>query len=263
MQNAGPCHLDVTRLGPEDQRQIRALCKHFGVNISALGYYPNPLSADAEEAKVACSHLHQVIEAAAVLGIGLVTTFVGRDHRKSVDENWPRFLETWHPLIQHAEQLGVRVAIENCPMLFADDQWPGGKNLATTPAIWRKMFDAIPSANFGLNLDPSHLIWQQIHPAHAIHGFRDRLFHVHAKDARIDALALNEHGVLSNPRLWHTPKLPGLGDLNWGAFFGSLGDVGYSGPVTVEVEDRSFQGSLERRHASLVQSYRYLQQFVS
>ena len=262
---AGVSHLDVSQIiadgGAADR--IRQLCNQVGVQISSLGYYPNPLSGDPAEAELAVKHLYKVIDASAILGIGMVTSFVGRDHRKSVEDNWSQFLATWRPLIDHAAARGIRVGIENCPMFFSADEWPGGKNLATTPAIWRRMFEDIPNPHFGLNLDPSHLIWQQIDPAHAIHAFRDRIFHIHAKDARIDRLALNEFGLLSHPKLWHTPKLPGLGDVNWGAFFGSLGDIGYSGPVAVEVEDRSFEGSVERRKASLVQSFRYLQQYVN
>jgi len=258
----GVCHIDVSRLDASEQDRIRGLCRQTGVQISALGYYPNPLSANLEEADEACRHLRLVINAAALLGVGLVNTFIGRNHRQSVAENWPRFVETWQPLVQHAEEHNVRIAIENCPMYFADEQWPGGLNLATSPHIWRKIFEAIPSPNLGLNLDPSHLVWQQIDPTHAIHAFRDKLFHVHAKDARIDQLSLNEHGILSNPKLWHTPKIPGLGDVNWGEFFGALGDIGYAGPVAVEVEDKSFAGPLDRRQASLIQSYRYLQQYV-
>ena len=115
-------------------------------------------------------------------------------------------------------------------MLFTRDEWPGGKNLATTPAIWRRMFEDIPSPNFGLNFDPSHFIWQQMDYLAPLAEFRSRIFHVHAKDARIDRAALDQHGVLSYPKLWHTPKIPGLGDVRWGRFFAALSDIGYDGP---------------------------------
>jgi sugar phosphate isomerase/epimerase len=203
-----------------------------------------------------------VIEAAAALGVGLVNTFVGRDPALSVDANWPRFLATWRPLIAFAESKGVKVAIENCPMLFTNDEWPGGKNLATTPAIWRRMFHDIPSDHFGLNFDPSHLIWQQIDYIAPLAEFKDRIFHVHAKDARIDRAALDNHGILAYPKLWHTPKIPGAGDVRWGAFCGGLSDAGYSGHVAIEVEDRAFEGSIEARLDSLVISRRYLLQFM-
>ncbi len=158
---AGVTHLDATNLSLDAIEKIQSLQAIHQVAISGLGYYPNPLSADQAEAEVFVSHLRKVIDAAAALGVGVVNTFVGRDPSLSVDANWPRFLEVWRPLIAHAEGKGVKIGIENCPMFFTRDEWPGGKNLATTPSIWRRMFQDIPSPNFGLNFDPSHLIWQQ------------------------------------------------------------------------------------------------------
>lgn len=259
---AGITHIDATTLDAAAIDRIGNLTAQTGVSISSLGYYPNPLDPDPAAAEVAVAQLERLIDASARLGIGRVTTFVGRNPKLSIDENWPRFLQVWRPLIDRAEAKNVRIGIENCPMLFTADEWPGGKNLAVSPAIWRRMFADIPSRHFGLNFDPSHLVWMQMDSCSAVREFRDRLVHVHAKDARIDRAALNEHGLLAYPKLWHTPKLPGLGDVNWGAYVAALGDAGYDGPFCVEVEDRSFEGSLERRKASLVQSYRYLRQFV-
>lgn len=258
---AGVTHVDVTDLSPGAIDRIRDLMTIQQVEISGLGYYPNPLSADAAEAEAAASHLRRVIDAAQALGLGVVNSFVGRDPSRSVDDNWPRFLEVWRPLVAHAESRGVKIAIENCPMLFTRDEWPGGKNLATSPAIWRRMFDDIDSPAFGLNYDPSHFVWQGMDYLAPIAEFKDRIFHVHAKDARIDRAALDRHGVLSYPKLWHTPKLPGLGDVRWGAFFAALGDIGYDGHVAIEVEDRAFEGSLAARLQSLAISRRHLIQF--
>lgn len=259
---AGVSHLDVTNPDAAWVERVESLTRKHGVSISSLGYYPNPLSADDAESAVAVEHLRKVIDASAALKLGLVTTFIGRDPKRSVDDNWPRMLATWRPLVEYAEARSVRIAIENCPMYFTNDEWPGGKNLATSPAIWRRLFADLGSANIGLNFDPSHMVWQQMDYIAPLYEFRDRLFHVHAKDARIDRAALDAHGVLSPPNLWHTPKLPGLGDVRWGAFFAALGDIGYDGAVAVEVEDRAFEGSLERRQASIALSQRYLQQFV-
>lgn len=259
---AGVTHIDVTALDDETIRGIQDSLTQHGVSISGLGYYPNPLSADPHEAELAVSHLHKVIDAAHLLGVGVVNSFVGRDPRKSVDENWPAFLQTWRPIVEHAESRGIRIGIENCPMLFSADEWPGGKNLATTPAIWRRMFADIPSPNFGLNYDPSHMIWQQMDYLAPIREFHDRLVHVHAKDARIERRALDDHGLLAYPKLWHTPKIPGLGDVQWGPFFGALSDSGYDGPVAIEVEDRAFEGTVEKRRESLVIARRYLLQFM-
>ena len=229
----------------------------------ALGYYPNPLDPDESASNLAVEHLKCVILAADRLGIGRVTTFAGRDPSLSIDANWPRFLQVWRPLVQFAEDHGVRVGIENCPMLFTADEWPGGKNLAISPAIWRRMFDDIPSPNFGLNYDPSHLIWMQMDHLAPIAEFADRLVHVHAKDVRIDRAKLDDHGVLAYPNLWHTPKLPGLGDVDWGAYVAALHDAKYDGPVVVEVEDRAFEGSLDRLRASVIQSIKYLRNYIS
>jgi sugar phosphate isomerase/epimerase len=259
---AGVTHLDVSDLSPDAIKHVQDLVDLQGVEISGLGYYPNPLAADRAESETAVEHLHRVIDAAAELGIRVVNSFVGRDPSLSVDANWPRFLEVWRPLVRHAEARDVRIGIENCPMLFTADEWPGGKNLATSPAIWRRMFADIPSPNFGLNFDPSHLVWQQMDYLAPLAEFRDRLVHVHAKDARIDRAALDAHGVLGHPKLWHTPKLPGLGDVRWGAFLGALADSGYDGHVAVEVEDRAFEGSVEKRRESLIISHRYLLQYM-
>ncbi len=260
---AGVTHVDVTDLSLDAIEKIQDLVAIQQVAISGLGYYPNPLSADASESEVAIAHLRRVIEAAAALGVGVVNTFVGRDPARSVEESWPRFLEVWRPLVAHAESRNVKIAIENCPMLFTRDEWPGGKNLATSPAIWRRMFEEIPSPNFGLNFDPSHFVWQQMDYIAPLGEFHSRIFHVHAKDVRIDRAALNQLGVLSYPKNWHTPKIPGLGDVRWGAFFAALSDIGYTGHVAIEVEDRAFEGSLESRLQSLIISRRHLIQYCS
>ncbi len=259
---AGVTHVDCVDFDEAAAQRVRAAAEAAGVEISALSYYPNPLTPDREEAERSIEHIGRVIRAAAVLGVGRMNSFVGRDWTKSVDDNWPRFLEVWQPLIKLAEEHDVRVGIENCPMFFTGDEWPGGKNLAISPAIWRRMFHDIPSDHFGLNYDPSHMVWQRMDYLQPMRDFADRLFHVHAKDVRIDPHRLNDVGILATPLEYHTPKLPGLGEVDWGKFFSVLGDVGYRGPVCVEVEDRAYEGSLELRKASLVQSARYLSNFL-
>jgi len=260
---AGVTHVDVTGFSESDARRIQKLVDSTGVDISALGYYPNPLTPDVEEAKRSVEHLRRVMDATKMLGLSTMTSFVGRDWTKSIEDNWSQFLDTWRPLVEHAESLDIRIGIENCPMLFSADEWPGGKNLATTPAIWRRMYRDIPSSHFGLNFDPSHLIWQQMDYLKPLREFADRLFHVHAKDVRMDRHRLDDVGILAHPKDYHTPKIPGLGDVHWGQFFSVLSDVGYQGPVCVEVEDRAFEGSLENRKASLLQSHSYLRSYVS
>ena len=125
------------------------------------------------------------------------------------------------------------------------------------------MFSDIPSDSFGLNYDPSHMVWQQMDCIQPMRDFADKLFHVHAKDVRIDQVRLNQVGIMAHPLEYHTPKLPGLGDVDWGRFCSVLADVGYDGPVCVEVEDRAYEGTLELRKASLRQSHTYLRNFIS
>jgi sugar phosphate isomerase/epimerase len=260
---AGITHVDVGEFSEADAARVRGTMREAGVEISGLGYYPNPLSPDPDETSVSIGHLKKVIEAAALLGVGVVNTFIGRDWTRSVDDNWPGFEKVWKPLIKFAEDQGILIGIENCPMFFTGDEWPGGKNLAHCPAIWRRMFEAIPSESFGLNYDPSHLVWQQIDYLKPVYEFSDRIFHVHAKDAKVNRDRLDEVGVLAVPLEWHTPKLPGLGDVDWGRFLSALTDVGYQGPVCIEVEDRAYEPELDQRKTALRQSRNYLRQYIS
>jgi sugar phosphate isomerase/epimerase len=259
---AGVTHVDVAEFTAAKADEVRRIMADAGVEISALGYYPNPLSPVGGESELAVAHLRKVIQAAATLGLKTINTFIGRDWKLSVDDNWPRLLEIWRPLVRFAEEQGVRIGIENCPMLFSRDEWPGGKNIATSPKIWRRLFEEIGSPALGLNYDPSHMIWQQMDYLQPLREFRERLFHVHAKDVRMDRRRLDDVGILAHPAEYHTPKLPGMGDVNWGQFFSVLTDVGYRGPVCVEVEDRAFEDSLASRQRSLVQSHTYLRNFL-
>jgi sugar phosphate isomerase/epimerase len=260
---AGVTHIDVTDLSRDQAQGIKDLAASKGIAISGLGYYPNPLAPDRVEAQVYIDHIKRVIEASAMLGVSQMNTFIGRDWTQSVEGNWPRFKEVWGALVQFAEDQGVRIGIENCPMFFTGDEWPGGKNLAYCPAIWRRMFDEIPSPNLGLNYDPSHLVWLMIDYLKPLWEFKDRLYHVHAKDVRLDRDRLDAVGVMATPLEFHTPKLPGLGEIDWGRFVSVLGDVGYEGPICIEAEDRAYEGSLSSRQAALVQSARFLRNFVS
>jgi len=259
---AGVTHVDVSSFTKSQAEDIQALARRHGVGISGLGYYPNPLDPDPAVARVAVAHLKRVIAAAAKLGLNQANTFVGRDWTRSIDDNWPRFLKTWKPLVSYAEDQGVRVGIENCPMLFTRDEWPGGKNLATTPAIWRRMFSDINSGNFGLNYDPSHLVWQQMDWLKPLTEFRQKLFHVHAKDVRLYRDRLDQVGIMATPLEFHQPRIPGFGEIDWGRFVGTLKEVGYIGPVCIEVEDATFGKSLEGRKLAIRTSGRFLRNFI-
>jgi sugar phosphate isomerase/epimerase len=259
---AGVTHIDVANLTLSKVHEVNDLRRSYGVEISALGYYPNVLSADQDEAARSAAHLTRVIDAAASLEVPCVTTFIGRDQHKTVDENWPAFERVWAPLLERATYAGVKIGIENCPMLFTEDEWPGGKNLATSPAIWRRMFATFPAARFGLNFDPSHFVWQGMDTCAAIREFGPRLHHIHAKDARIDRGGLAEHGTMGYPNRYHTPKLPGMGEVAWGSFFGALTDAGYTGAVCIEVEDRAYEATPADRKRAVRQSIWFLRQYI-
>ena len=259
---AGVTHIDVDTLDDKKANYINQYVKQKNVSISALGYYPNPLDPDRGKGEFYIQHIKKVIDASAKLGVNTINTFIGRDKNKSVNENFELFRQIWPGIIKYASDRNVRVGIENCPMIFTNDEWPGGNNLATTPVIWRRMFSEIPGDFFGLNYDPSHLLWQQIDYIRPLYEFKDKLFHVHLKDARVYREKLDEVGIMATPLEFHTPKLPGLGDINWARFISALNDIRFDGPVCIEVEDKSFEGSLEDRKNALVVTKRYLDQFM-
>jgi len=257
----GVTHIDCTDFSQMQADEVLALCERHGVEISALGYYSIPLSADREQAEAAQAHLRKVVDAAPLLGLDNVNAFIGANHMLSLEENFQQFEQIWPDLIRYAEDRNVRIGIENCPMLFANT-WPFGLNLARTPAIWRRMFETIPSDHFGLNYDPSHLVMQLIDPIAPIYEFGSKLFHTHAKDMRVDRKRLDEVGSLVPPMERCTAKIPGLGSIDWGRWIGALTDVGYQGSVCVEVEDEAFEGSVESRKRSLAISYNVLRPLV-
>jgi sugar phosphate isomerase/epimerase len=248
---AGVTHLDVSELTKDQADDINALCQRHGVSISALGYYPNPLDPDPAVSEKSVDHFKKVILATEKLGLHNANTFVGRDWTRTVDENWPRFLRIWKPIISFAEDHAVKVGIENCPMSFTRDEWPGGKNLAANPVIWRRMFSDIPSRSFGLNYDPSHFVLQRMDPLSPLREFKQKLFHLHAKDMTVHPEKLNEVGVFAFPKEWHTPRIPGFGDIDWAKFMAVLYEISYSGPLCIEVEDDTFGKSLEGRETAL------------
>lgn len=228
----------------------------------ALIFYPNLLDLDAEVRVNSRIHLLKVIDAAAFLGVNLVTTFVGKNHKLSLDENFKLFEEIWPSIVTYAGEKGVRIAIENCPMWFSDDEWPGGKNLFTTPENWKRAFACIPHENFGLNYDPSHFVWQHMDYIKPLYEFSSRIFHVHFKDIKLYQDKLDRVGIMANPLEYMAPKLPGLGDVDWGRYVSALNDIGFCGHGCVEIEDRSFEDTKEQIDKSVILSYRYLRQFT-
>jgi len=246
---AGVTHIDVTQFTKAQAEDVRAQVDRYRVGISALGYYPNILSSDRAQSRFFISHLKNVIRAAQLLGLPGINTFIGADPARNIEANFVAFMKVWPDIVRFAEDHDVRIGIEPCPMLYSWDEWPGGKNMAYSPTIWRRVFRAIPSKSFGLNYDPSHFVWQFMDYLAPLAEFRTKLFHVHAKDTKIDRAKLDDSGVLALG--WHSPRIPGYGDVKWDQFFSTLREVGYDGPVCIEVEDESFGTSLAGRTRAL------------
>lgn len=261
---AGVSHLDVERVVYDNDyaENILKSCREKKIRISALAFYPNTMDPNLKKRAENIAHLKKVIRASRRLQVNLVTTFIGRDQEKTVEDNLNLFQELWPEIIYFAEENKVKIAIENCPMLFGQDQWPGGQNLMTSPALWREMFRKIPSRNFGLNFDPSHFVWQQMDYIQPLYEFKDRIFHVHCKDIKLYPEKLAQCGIMAYPLEYMSPKLPGLGDVDWGCYLSALYDIGYDGDVCIEVEDRAFEGSRESVLDSIRLSKRYLDQFI-
>ena len=226
---AGVTHINIEELDEEKIRHIHDYCEQKGVAISALAYYPNVLTEDRAEQDRIRRHLIAMIEAAPKLQVDTITTFIGRAQHKTVEENLELMQEIWKPILQAAEEKKVKIAIENCPMLFDDGQWPGGQNLMTTPAIWRKVFSLLPSDYLGLNYDPSHFIWQQMDYIAPLHEFKDKIFHVHYKDIKLYPDRLRDVGIMAYPLQYMSPKLQGLGDVEWGKYVSAHNEIGYDG----------------------------------
>ena len=242
---AGVSHIDVNELDEAKAKEIRTMLDGYGLTISSLAYYPNPLHPEAAHREMVINHLKKVIEAAALLEVSNVGTFIGKDKNKTVPQNLEDYAKVWPPIVKFAKDHNVKIAIENCPMIFSYDEWPGGNNLAASPAIWRQMWEIIPDDNFGLNLDPSHLILQMIDYERVIKEFSDKLFHVHAKDLHVDRDGLYNNGVLAQGMGWQVPRLPGRGDVDWVKFVETLKSVGYDYVVSIEHEDRDYEGDEE------------------
>lgn len=261
---AGVSHINVDRVLSDDEyaKSLIEYAHTQKVELSALAYYPNVMDRDPTKRNMAIEHLKTVIKASEKLGIYMVTTFIGRDQMQNVDNNLKLIQNVWPPIIKLAEELHVKIAIENCPMLFGAEQWPGGQNIMTSPQNWERVFEILNSDIIGINFDPSHCIWQFIDYIKPIHVFKDKIFHIHFKDIKLDHDKLDKVGILSYPLDYMTPKLPGLGDINWGRFVSALTDINYTGYACVEVEDRAFEGSKESVFNSLKISKRYLEQFV-
>ncbi len=241
---AGTSHIDVTDLSDARATEIVDEVASHGLTISGLGFYPNPMHPDRETREAAIAHQKLVIEAAARMKVPFFNTFMGGDSGLHVDANWERALDIWPPIVEHARANGVRITIENCPMIFTYDEWPAGNNIAWSPYVWRRIIGEWGDA-VGLNYDPSHLVWLMIDQERFIREFGPSIWHVQAKDVEIDLEGLYERGSLSGGIGWQIPRLPGLGQADWGRIFAALWRAGYHGDIIIEHEDRDFEGTDE------------------
>ena len=241
---AGTSHIDVANLSPAQARETADEIARKGLSISGLGFYPNPLHPDPAHREQVIGHLKYVITAAEKMDVPLVNTFMGGDAAKTQDENWHVALEVWPDIVRFAQDHGRRLTIENCPMIFSRDEWPAGHNIAWSPSIWRRILEQW-GGTIGLNYDPSHLVWLMIDQERFIREFGPHILHFQAKDLMIDRDGLYERGILSAGIGWQVPRLPGLGDVNWGIVFRALYRVGYGGDCIIEHEDRKFEGTDE------------------
>ncbi|MFD2523677.1 sugar phosphate isomerase/epimerase family protein [Emticicia soli] len=259
---AGVTHINVDNLDDKHIKYIKDYAHERHITISGLGYYPNPLDPDTAKAEFYIEHIKKVIRACNKLGVPVMNTFIGRDPKKNIKDNLETFKKVWKPIIETAEQEGIKIGIENCPMFFTNDEWPGGKNLAISPAVWDVMFETFPTPLFGLNYDPSHMIFQMMDEIKPIYQYKDRLHHIHIKDVKVYKDKLDRVGILGNPLEYHSPKLPGLGDVNWRGFFTALTDVRYRGPVVIEVEDKAYEGSIDDVTSAILTARNYVKQFL-
>ena len=260
---AGVTHIDIDALDEHAAEGIRQMLQRHGMRISGLGYYPNPLDPDETKSELFIGHICNLIRAADRLGVAVVNTFVGRDPARNVEENIRTFAKKWPPIVKLAEAHNIRIGIENCPMYFTVDEWPGGKNLATTPAIWDRLFEIIPSPAFGLNYDPSHMVWQMMDPIQPVLDYSHRFHHVHLKDAYVDRERLKRVGIMATPLEYHAPRIPGRGDVDWKAFFEALERVGYKGAACLEVEDKDFEGSRQDVERAIDSALGHIRSYVA
>jgi sugar phosphate isomerase/epimerase len=241
---AGTSHIDVATLTASGATELVDRIAASGLTISGLGYYPNPLHPDPALRAAAIDHLKSVIVATAKMGLPVTNTFCGGDAARNVDDNWEEALRVWPDIVRFAQDHGVKITFENCPMIFSYDEWPAGHNIAWSPYIWRRILEAWGDT-VGLNYDPSHLVWLMIDQARFIREFGPHILHMQAKDVMIDRDGLYERGSISAGMGWQIPRMPGLGDVDWSVVFSALYRAGYDGPIIIEHEDRKFEGTDE------------------
>jgi len=216
--------------GPDDWKRAREKLDGLNVEVSAVGCYLNTITPRLEERARIGAHIRSLFDIAAAMDCSIIGTFAGRNPALAPADNIPEFKKVFTPLVAEAAGRGLRIAIEHCPMF--ENSFLQGINFAYTPESWELMFDAVPSDALGLEFDPSHLVGLGIDYVKVLRQFRERVFHVHAKDAEVVPDAVNRHG-------WQDPRssrhrMPGLGQVNWQHLLDTLREIGYTGSIDIE-----------------------------
>lgn len=258
-------HLDETKA-----EEIKQLEKKYNVTITSLAYYDNMLVPDQDLRKEYYDHLKSVIVAAEMLNVPLVGCFIGKNQNESLVDNFKEFKPLFEDLLAFAAAHHVKLMIENCPMPgWQEDGFPG--TISYSPELWDEMFSLVPNDNFGLNFDPSHLMWLGIDYLRAMKEYKDRIFHIDAKDIKMHPEAFYRYGIFgkklnrTNPEdlgFW-TPVIPGLGDINWSEFYDTMKEIGYDGCFSIEHEDRRFAGNNDLVKKGLEYSYNHLYPIIT
>ena len=255
---------------PLDRAAYERVLGEGRIAITALIYCRNYLSTDPEEAATHLAELKKRIEFAGALGIDKVVTSTGIDKRieegiydrdpnvkdrgnmirripvRSLDQ----VVDLYGPLLELAEKNNVRLCLENCPLMG---------NIAISPVMWRRIFQRLDSDKLGLAYDPSHLVWEMIDPYAPLDEFKDKIFHVHAKDAAIDRARLAETGILTDFSWW-SYRIPGRGELDWKKLLSKLKANGYTGTISLEHEDAAYEGTLPAVQQGLLGGKAHLEQ---
>ncbi|MDB5085600.1 MAG: hypothetical protein JWN30_2486 [Bacilli bacterium] len=230
----------------------------YGVQITGLMFGALPfLSPDPELRKRAALGIDTLLRAAARLEVKVVSTFTGRDPGKSIEENLDLFAEVFPAIAAKAEEYGVTLAFENCPMY---EFWPPVYNIAVSPFMWKELFSRVPSTALGLNIDPSHLVWQGIDCAQAVLDFRDRIVLAQAKDTEVLPNVLRTEGMMTCR--WWRHRIPGQGDVDWNEFITALHEIGYNGVLSIEHEDPIWSGTDEKVEKGLLLAKRHLENYL-
>lgn len=215
-----------------------------GLQIITMGFWGNNLDPSQREAWQ--RRQSGVIDLAAKWGVPKVATFAGRDPTTDLDGNLKVFKAFWQPLVKKAEDKGIQICFENCPMYDPDSL--RSINIATSPVIWEHIFDEIDSPALGLQFDPSHLYWEKIDYIAALREFAPKIGLVHAKDTEILEDELSRRGILGKG--WWRYRLPGLGAIDWKAFVATLREIDYTGDIAIEHEDPLYEH--EKAHEGLL-----------